>query len=102
MIRYDKLVRDGIPAIIAADGKKYSTRVLGEEEYVVELRRKLQEEVAEFLDEPSVGELADILELVGALSETLGASLPEVEAARMEKREARGGFAKRIFLESVE
>jgi predicted house-cleaning noncanonical NTP pyrophosphatase (MazG superfamily) len=49
-----------------------------------------------------VGELADILELVGALSETLGASLPTVEAARMEKREARGGFADRIFLEQVE
>ncbi len=32
MIKYDKLVRDRIPEIIEADGKKAVTRVLGIEE----------------------------------------------------------------------
>ncbi len=102
MIRYDKLVRDGIPAIIAADGKQCTTRVLDTYEYVVELRRKLQEEVQEFLEEPSIEELADILELVAALSETLGADMNAVTEAQTAKRQSRGGFADRIFLEQVE
>jgi predicted house-cleaning noncanonical NTP pyrophosphatase (MazG superfamily) len=46
---YKKLVRDRIPEIIEASGRKPVVEVLGQEEYVRELRRKLQEEVQEYL-----------------------------------------------------
>ena len=36
-----KLVRDHIPQIIMKDGKKPVTRILGQEEYLEELDRKL-------------------------------------------------------------
>ena len=40
-----KLVRDKIPQIIAADGKKPITRILEQEEYLLELDKKLNEEM---------------------------------------------------------
>ena len=43
-----KLVRDNIPQLITADGKKPITRTLEQEEYLQELDRKLDEEVAEY------------------------------------------------------
>src|SRR5699024_12138031 len=47
-MREGKLVRDNIPDIIRADGKTPVTRILDQEEYLNELDRKLQEEVAEY------------------------------------------------------
>ena len=64
---YKKLVRDRIPDIIAADGRRAKTRVLGEHEYVSELKRKLAEEVEEFQDSEDAGELADIIEVINIL-----------------------------------
>ena len=62
-----KLVRDNIPDIIRADGKTPVTRILNQEEYLNELDRKLQEEVAEYQADKSMEELADILEVLSAI-----------------------------------
>ena len=43
-----KLVRDRIPEIIIADGKKPITRILDNDEYLRELDKKLNEEIAEY------------------------------------------------------
>ncbi|GIP30277.1 hypothetical protein J23TS9_54070 [Paenibacillus sp. J23TS9] len=60
---YNKLVRDRIPDIIAAQGKQYTIKTLNQEEYIVELRKKLQEEHQEYItagqDREAVEELAD-------------------------------------------
>ena len=48
MPAYNKLVRDKIPEIISASGKKANCRILGEDEYIKELDRKLDEECAEY------------------------------------------------------
>ena len=40
-MRKGKLVRDHIPQIIIADGKKPITRILDDEEYLKELDQKL-------------------------------------------------------------
>ena len=45
---YNKLVRDKIPEIIEADGKVCRTHILSNEEYIVALEAKLNEEVAEY------------------------------------------------------
>lgn len=99
---YNKLVRDKTPAIIAAKGGSSRTRTLGDEEYVEALEKKLREEVIEYVDQPSVEELADILEIVYALGDLQGANPHEIEEVRKTKAEERGSFKERIFLETVE
>jgi predicted house-cleaning noncanonical NTP pyrophosphatase (MazG superfamily) len=47
-ITRNKLVRDKIPDIIKSAGKQAVTRILTDEEYLVELDRKLSEECAEY------------------------------------------------------
>jgi len=98
---FNKLVRDNIPEICRANGAEPETRILSEEEFVIELRKKLAEEIAEFQEESNLEELADILELVKANAETLGGTLEEVEKIRSDKALKRGGFTKRLFLIST-
>lgn len=45
---YNKLVRDKIPEIIEKDGKSCKTHILSNDEYIVALEVKLNEEVAEY------------------------------------------------------
>lgn len=92
-----KLVRDKIPQIIAAAGKKPITRILEQEEYLEELDRKLSEEVAEYQSDKSLEEMADVLEVLLAICEARGHSVEELMAVREEKRESRGGFEQKIF-----
>ena len=68
----EKLVRDKIPQIIRETGAEPLVRVADEAEYVQLLRRKLLEEVGEFLDSGATEELADILEVVLALASQHG------------------------------
>ncbi len=99
---YNKLVRDKIPQIITADGKKANTRLLSNKEYLKELIKKLQEEAKEFEQNPSVEELADIKEITIAIREALGIHAGELEDARRQKAATNGRFKNKIFLESVE
>ena len=99
---YNKLVRDKIPAIIEANGQKPVTRILNEEEYMASLEQKMDEEVQEFHRDQNLEELADILEVVYALTEAKGHSIAELTETCDRKRNARGGFRERIFLVSNE
>ena len=95
---YNKLVRDRIPEIIESQGETPVARVLDDGEYMACLEEKLQEETAEYLESKELDELADILEVVYALCEARGHSRRELAEACEKKRQARGGFHKRIFL----
>ncbi len=64
--------------------------------------KKLHEEVSEFQESNDVEELADILEVVEYLAIAKGASMDELLKIKEKKSLERGGFNKRIFLESVE
>ncbi|MDN7245189.1 nucleoside triphosphate pyrophosphohydrolase [Planococcus shenhongbingii] len=103
---YNKLVRDAIPEVIEKTGKEFSIRTLGEDEYKIELKKKLGEELTEYeeakTNEEAVEELADILELLHAATKIHGSSFEELEKVRKAKAEKRGGFEKRIFLIEVE
>lgn len=99
---YNKLVRDKIPEIIQADGKTCKTRILLNEDYITVLEAKLNEEVAEYQENRNLEEMADILEVLQAICIARGHSLEELEAMRARKVKERGGFEKKIFLESVE
>ena len=92
-----KLVRDKIPQIIEDAGKKPIIEILSEEDYLTELDKKLNEEVAEYQADKSIEEMADILEVLFAICEARGHSVEELEAVRKRKRNARGGFKDRIY-----
>ena len=101
-MEFNKLVRDKIPAIIEAQGETPHIRILDDGEYAVCLEKKLDEEVAEFHRDKNVEELADILEVVFSLAESLGCSREELMDVCRRKREKRGGFRDKIFLISKE
>ncbi|SDJ58823.1 Predicted house-cleaning noncanonical NTP pyrophosphatase, all-alpha NTP-PPase (MazG) superfamily [Halovenus aranensis] len=99
--KYDKLVRDDIPEIIEENDETPQIHVADGEEYARRLRAKLDEEVAEYHEDPSLGELADILEVVHALGEHHGVSAAELRRRREAKADERGRFADGIVLERV-
>ena len=100
-MKYDKLVRDRIPEIIAKNGQKALVRRLSEEEYLVRLDRKLEEELAEYLADGNTEELADLLEVIYAAARARGCSAEELDEIRRKKAEERGGFTEKLLLEEV-
>ncbi|MBL4953049.1 nucleoside triphosphate pyrophosphohydrolase [Neobacillus sp. YIM B02564] len=103
---HNKLVRDRIPEIIENTGKKFSTRILDDQEYIKELKKKSFEELDEYVnadnDKDAIEELADLLEIIHALAECHGGSIENVEEVRRQKAVKRGGFKEKIFLIEVE
>jgi predicted house-cleaning noncanonical NTP pyrophosphatase (MazG superfamily) len=102
MKRYDKLVRDRIPQLIVEDGRSPLTRFLNDWEYVAELKKKLIEEAMEYQKSGSIEELVDIGEVIHAILAIENVKVEDYQKMRLDKREARGGFEDRIFLEGVE
>ena len=98
---YQKLVRDRIPELIESDGSTCTTRILEEEEYLQFLDAKLTEELAEYQESKSLEELADLLEVIRAVTAARGYTWQELENLRKEKAGKRGGFEKRILLLEV-
>lgn len=96
---YNKLVRDNIPEIMINNGAKPVTRVLSDDEYLIELNKKILEEVNEYLQDQNVEELADIEEVLRAILDLKGVSYEEFERIRKQKVLKRGAFKKKIFLE---
>ena len=101
---YNKLVRDKIPEIIKNNNETPITRILSDEEYKVELEKKLLEEYQEVLKASGnerLEELADMLEVMIALASLDDATLEDIIKIADKKRNKRGGFKEKIFLESV-
>lgn len=102
MKEYNKLVRDKIPEIMISKGCKPVTKVLNDEEYILELNKKLLEEVNEYLESGEVLEIADIMEVLLALLKVKKISYDEFERIRLDKVDKRGAFEDKIFLEYEE
>ena len=98
---YNKLIRDKIPQVIAAQGKTCETEVLTQEAYLEKLDEKLFEELKEYEESKSLEELADLLEVMEAVVLARGYTWEELIRVRDEKRQARGGFQDRLLLKSV-
>lgn len=107
---YMKLVRDNIPDIMKADGcMNIQTQRLEYTDYSKALSLKLKEEAMEAADEVLNGnrekmmeELADLEEVVLAIKKHFQISTDEIENKRKEKKQIKGGFEKRIWLETAE
>lgn len=100
-MRYNKLVRDKIPEIIKSKGQTAKINYAPAEEFYFLLKNKLKEEITEFLESNNPEELADILEVLYAISNHHGIPIENLELMRQKKRRERGGFEKRIVLEEV-
>lgn len=98
---YNKLVRDKIIDIIEADGRIAKYRILDDNEYRQELNKKLQEEVKEYFEDNNVEELADIVEVIYGILNSMDVSIKEFEKIRINKQEKRGAFEKKIYLEEA-
>ena len=98
---YNKLVRDKIPEIIEKSGRTCTVDTLTEEKYIAMLDAKLTEELAEYQESKSLEELADLLEVMGAVVKARGYSWDELTKVRKKKHEERGGFEKKVLLKQV-
>ncbi|MDF2424249.1 MAG: nucleoside triphosphate pyrophosphohydrolase [Nitrosopumilus sp.] len=98
MTKYHKAVRDKIPEIIKKDGYTCNVETLSDEKFLVEIEKKLSEEVAEYQNGKNPEELADILEVIYRIAKLKGISKEELEKIRVKKAEERGGFEKNLFL----
>ena len=100
---YNKLVRDRIPENIDSEpGRKSKYRILDDKEYLNELNKKVIEEANEFIEENSIEELGDLMEVINALMELKGYKMEDVYKVMKEKADKKGAFNKRIYLEYVD
>ena len=95
MVIYNKPIRDKIPEIIKESGKNCNVKKLKDSEFLVQLEKKLVEELTEYQESKNVEELADVLEVIYRISNLKGFDLDKV---RLEKIEKRGKFEKNLFL----
>jgi len=103
---FNKLVRDRIPNLLEKKNIKVNLKNLGDEEYLLALKKKLVEEAEEALGSKSKKdlseELGDIMEVIYSLYDAIGISYEEVDGTRIKKNASKGIFEKKIFIESVE
>ena len=103
--RVEKLIRDGMPAIMRDLGLAVFEHRLGDDEFISQLKDKLVEEAAEAraatCSSDLLDELADLTEVIMALTCAAGLTAEAVEAHRLAKRRERGGFDARVFNAAV-
>lgn len=96
-----KLVRDKIPEIILEDGCCAVTETIPEKDFIYWLDIKLHEELSEFDKNFDIEELVDLYEVILAICKAKRISKEQFEQLRIEKKEARGGFDKRLLLKNI-
>lgn len=100
--RLGKLVRDNIGAMDICRGKKR----LSDAEFQSALRDKLIEEAKEVAvssdNATFIAELADVFEVIDEMIAFHGLSKEEILATQQKKRDKKGGFSGRLFIDHVE
>ena len=92
MTKFNKAIRDKIPEIIKESGKNCNVKKLTDSEFLVQLEKKLVEELSEYQESKKVEELADILEVIYRISELKGITSDELDCIKNEKAKKRGKF----------
>jgi len=72
-----------------------------DQEYWEELLKKMDEEIGEFKENPTIEELVDIIEVAYSMAEFRGVSIKELEGMRQDKANKRGRFKKRIIFDPI-
>lgn len=103
---YNKLIRDKIPEIIISNGGESKTRVLDDTEYLDSLLQKIVEEAEEVKQTKGehkelIKELGDVQEVIAAIIKLQNLSKEEIAAIQQQRKDSRGGFDQKLFLEYV-
>ena len=102
---YNKLVRDKSPKMVARSNGTLKSRYLDDADFATEVRAKLVEELDEVLaavgPEELCDELGDVYELLEEYAKLNGLTQEQVRAGKKTKREKRGGFTERLYIENV-
>ena len=101
MTKYHKAIRDKIPEIIKKDGYTCNVETMNDEKYLVEIEKKLSEEVIEYQNDKNSEELADILEVIYRIAKLKGISKEQLEKIRLDKVEKKGAFENNLFLKNT-
>ena len=108
MVRFylQKLVRDKVVKKCLDDPEVLHTeyRELDSQEFRRELVRKIHEETEEIplgddQQDEALKELADLQEVVDALRQDFGFSIEQVQGEMARKKQDKGGFDKRYYIE---
>ena len=105
--KQNKLWRDyQIDLVKKSCGSIIHYRVLDDQEFNLKIKEKLLEEAHEVCDAKNrselLEELADLYQVIDSIAQLHGISKEEILAAQVKKLEHRGGFMKRIFVDSAE
>lgn len=102
---YNKLVRDRSPEMVARSNGTYATKPLDDAAFAQEVRAKLVEELDELFVAANADELCDeigdVYELLEEYAKLHGLTQERIRLEQAAKRERRGGFAGRLYMESV-
>lgn len=102
----NKLWRDKAIEQLESKGSCIHWRKLSIKEFQAELKGKLQEEVDEVLkassDDELIEELADVIEVVESLAKANGFSMSDITVVKDIKKQKRGGFSGRKYVEIAE
>jgi len=103
--RKEKLVRDKIIQSMQELGAQVRWRTLNDQEYERALRAKLMEEAEEVRQAQSrkelIEELADVFEVIDAFKQLYAIKQEDIACAQVEKREKKGGFFERKYIETT-
>lgn len=108
MIKFlcNKLGRDKGLEGFKSQGITPQYKLLSGDELCEALKAKLVEETQEVCDaygrQEMIAELADVLEVINGLCKAYDIASQDVERARIEKYNDRGGFEKGLYVESLE
>jgi len=87
-----------IPENIKKSVRELYHKTAPDSDFLIELEKKLDEELKECQESKSIEELADILEIILRISEIRGKNKAELEVIQNNKRITHGGFEKNFFL----
>jgi predicted house-cleaning noncanonical NTP pyrophosphatase (MazG superfamily) len=98
---YNKLVRDRIPEIIKEDGKSCICHPVEGDTLKSYAKKKMREEIEEFLADPCAEEAGDVMEIFHFLCDLYEVRDSQIMASSTAKRVTRGGFNKGLVLSWV-
>lgn len=103
---FNKLIRSNLPERMNKEGVALFGRHLTDEEFAKELKNKLVEEAGEVQDtnsrEDMIKELADVMEVIEALTLLHGITKEEIEKERLLKCNINGRFLAANFVDYIE
>ena len=102
LVMYNKAIRDKIPEIIKNSGNSCNVKTLNDDDFLIELEKKLKEELEEYFENKTIEELGDMIDVINRIVILKGVSSDDFEKIRSKKISTNGGFDKNFFLLDAE